>query len=372
MNTRPILAAALLLALGAPAAHARDRWTKAEADAWQGRTPWLVGCNYIPSTAINQLEMWQADTFDPKTIDRELGWAESLGFTSVRVFLHDIPWRDDHEGFLKRIDEFLAIAEKHHIGVMFVLFDAVWDPNPKAGPQRAPKPGLHNSGWVQGPGAAILGDPARHDELKGYVQGIVGHFKGDPRVHAWDLFNEPDNPNRSSYGDQELKDKEEKAVMLLEKAFAWARAMNPTQPLTSGVWVGDWADETALRPIERLQLEQSDVISFHTYDPLPDVQKRVASLRRYGRPLICTEYMARPAGSKFDPMLRYFKEEHVGAYSWGFVAGKSQTIYPWDSWQKPYDKEPDPWFHDIFRTDGTPYRPAEVEYIRRTTGKPAP
>ncbi len=373
MTSRPrttlaaaVAAAAVLAA--APPAEARERWSKEQAQAWGDRTPWLVGCNYIPSTAINQLEMWQAETFDPAAIDRELGWAEDLGFNSVRVFLHDIPWDQDREGYLKRLDEFLAIADKHKIGVMFVLFDAVWDPEPKAGRQRAPKPGLHNSGWVQSPGSAILGDPARHAELEAYVKGVIGHFKDDRRVQVWDLFNEPDNPNANSYGAKELRDKAEKARLLLEKTFAWARAAEPSQPLTSGVWVGAWTEPEKLRPIERLQLDESDVISFHTYDPLPDVKTRVASLRRYGRPLLCTEYMARPRNSTFDPVLGYFKEEKVAAYNWGFVDGKSQTIYPWDSWQKPYPSEPEVWFHDIFRRDGTPYRPAEVEYIRRVTG----
>ena len=118
----------------------RDRWTPEQAHAWYAKQPWLVGCNYIPSNAINQLEMWQADTFDPATIDRELGWAASLGFTSVRVFLHDLLWQQDREGFLKRLDQFLAIAERHHIGVMLVPLDGVWDPQPgwaSSGPQAA-------------------------------------------------------------------------------------------------------------------------------------------------------------------------------------------------------------------------------------------
>src|SRR2546425_2389935 len=148
----------------APLAHAREKWSPEQAQAWGKQMPWLVGCNFGPSTAINQLEMWQADTFDLKTIDRELGWAESLGFNSVRVFLHDLLWKQNSEDFLKRMDQFLAVADKHHIGVDFVLFYSVSDPHPKLGPQREPKPGLHNSGWVQSPGAEIIGDPLRHDE----------------------------------------------------------------------------------------------------------------------------------------------------------------------------------------------------------------
>jgi hypothetical protein len=343
-------------------------WPVEKANAWYTAQPWLVGCNFNPSTAINQLEMWQADTFDLATIDRELSWAEDLGFTSVRVFLHNLLWKQDRDGFLDRMDQFLAIAEKHHIGVMFVLLDAVWDPFPKSGKQRPPKPHLHNSGWVQSPGREILEDPARHDELKPYIQGVIRRFRDDRRVQVWDLFNEPDNTNGSSYGKQEPPKKPELALMLLKKVFAWAREVEPSQPLTVGVWIGDWTEEK-LTPMSRFQLEHSDVISFHDYSGLEKLQERVESLKRFGRPILCTEFMARPNGSRFDPMLGYLKAQKVGAYCWGFVAGKSQTIYPWDSWQKTYTTEPPVWFHDIFRADGTPYDPKEVAYIRSLTGK---
>ena len=352
---------------------ARDRWTPAEAQTWAKSQPWLVGCNYIPSTAINQLEMWQAETFDPKTIDRELGWAEGLGFTSVRVFLHHLPFEQDREAFLKRIDEFLAIAERHKIGAVLVPFDSVWDPNPKLGKQRDPQPGLHNSGWVQCPGAPDLTNPERHKLLEEYVRGVVGRFKADRRVQAWDVWNEPDNLNNNSYGENHLKQepphKLELTMPLLAKTFVWARECDPSQPLTSGVWIGNWPDEAKLTPTEKIQLNESDVISFHSYGKLEDLKKCVDNLRRYERPLLCTEYMARPNGSTFDPHLAYLKEQKVAAHCWGFVNGKSQTIYPWDSWQKPYKAEPKVWFHDIFRADGTPYDAKEVEYIRGVTGK---
>jgi hypothetical protein len=366
-----LLAAALYIAIAAmllsPSLRARDRWSPGQANAWYARQPWLVGCNYSPSTAINPLEMWQAGTFDPATIDRELGWAEKLGFTSVRVFLHHIPWQQDSRACLKRLDRFLDIAHRHHIGVMFVLFDAVWDPRPQPGAQPAPRPHVHNSGWVQCPGADILGNPARHDEMKGYVQGVVGRFRNDRRVHAWDLFNEPDNDNRNSYPNTEIREKAARSLELLTKTFAWARAMNPRQPLTAGVWLGTWGDPSKLSPMERFMLENSDIITFHNYARQPEVEKCVNNLRRYQRPVLCTEYMARPQGSTFDPLLGYFRGQRVAAYNWGFVDGKTQTIYPWDSWQKAYTAEPPVWFHDIFRRDGTPYDARETDYIRRVT-----
>lgn len=376
MSTRTSFRSLLALSLAIAAsgtARAQERWTPERANEWYEGLPWLVGCNFNPSTAINQLEMWQADSFDPETIDRELGWAEDLGFTSVRVYLHHLLWEQDSEGFLDRMDQFLAIADKDGIGVMFVLFDSVWDPHPKLGPQREPETGLHNSGWLQSPGADDLMNPGREALLEAYTKGVIERFRDDPRVHVWDLWNEPDNTNDNSYGrnkfDREPEGKRERTLELLERSFAWARSVEPTQPLTSGVWIGQWPDPDRLSPTERVQLEQSDVITFHTYDPTDRAQQCIDNLRRYGRPLLCTEFMARPNGSTFDPNLGLFKDENVGAYCWGFVAGKSNTIYPWDSWQKPYDSEPDVWFHDIFRPDGTPYREEEVAYIRSLTGK---
>ncbi len=362
-----------------PAADPSARWPGEKAQAWGRQPPWLVGANYTPASAINQLEMWQAETFDPQAIDRELAWAQQLGFNSMRVFLHHLLWEQDSRGFQERIDAFLAIADKHGIGVMFVLFDSCWDPHPKLGKQRAPKPGLHNSGWVQSPGTQDLADPAHRRLLEEYVKGVVGRFKNDRRVHVWDVWNEPDNTNDNSYGKNNLKQEPENKVALTENllkaAFAWAREVQPAQPLSSGLWLGAHkADPARLIPMERIQLDESDVISFHSYGKLEEMQQWVTSLRRHGRPLICTEYMARPAGSTFDPILGYLKREKIGAYNWGFVAGKTNTIYPWDSWQKQYAQEPEIWFHDIFRPDGRPFDRKETDYIRRTTGtgKPAP
>jgi hypothetical protein len=365
-----LVAVGAVMAARTSRAQEAGQWTAERANAWYAKTPWLVGANFAPSTAINQLEMWQADTFDPTTIDRELGWAEDLGFTSMRVFLHNMLWEQDSKGLLERMEKFLQIADKHHIGVMFVLFDAVWDPFPKLGKQREPKQGLHNSGWVQSPPLELLKDPKRHDELKAYVQGVVGHFKDDKRIHVWDVYNEPDNRNGSSYGKFEPTNKGDLALMLLKKAYGWIREIKPSQPITSGVWVvPNFLDVKKLRPWEKYQLEASDVITFHAYSKMDETQRCVEALRRYGRPIICTEYMARPQGSTFDPTLAYYKEQKVGAYNWGFVAGKSNTIYPWDSWKKPYASEPPVWFHDIFRADGTAYRPEEVAYIKKVTGK---
>lgn len=349
------------------------RWTEEKANAWYAQQPWLVGSNYVPRSAINQLEMWQAATFDPAMIEQEFTWAEGLGMNTMRVFLHDLLWQQDAAGFTKRIDQFLTIAARHHIRPIFVLFDSCWDPAPHLGPQHPPIPGIHNSGWVQSPGAAALADEGQVPRLRAYVEGVISAFAKDERILAWDIWNEPGADNAGSYEKQELKNKAARVEALLPQAFAWARAANPTQPLTSAIYDVDLpADYSQFDPLQRIQLRESDVITFHNYTWPEKFRAEIAWLRRLRRPVICTEYMARSVGSTFDAILPIAKEEKVGAINWGFVAGKTQTNLPWESWRHPYIQEQPPvWFHEVLRPDGTPYRQAEAELIRRLTGKGA-
>jgi hypothetical protein len=365
--------AAILIMLVAPLpATARERWTAEHANAWYARQVWPVGSDYIPADAINQLEMWQPETFDPKRIDLELGWGESIGMNTMRVFLHDLLWQQDKEGFEQRIDTFLSIAQRHHIRPVLVIFDSCWDPFPKLGPQHPPIPGIHNSGWVQSPGAEALENPSEYPKLEEYVKGIIDHFADDQRILAWDLWNEPDNNNggpAGAYGRFDPKNKSEIIAMLLPQVFAWARSANPSQPITSGIWAGDWSSEESMSQVARIQVNESDVISFHNYSWPENFEQKVVSLQRYQRPLLCTEYMARGVGSTFDEILPVAKKYRVAAINWGLVAGKTQTYLPWDSWQRPYVLEQPPvWFHEVFYTDGRPYRAREVELIRNLTG----
>lgn len=353
-----------------------SRWTPERARSWFDAHALALGANFLPASAINALEMWQAASFDEARIDLELGWAADLGMNAMRVFLHDLLWAEDRAGLCDRIDRYLAIAARHGIRTMFVLFDSCWDPRPVLGPQRPPMPGIHNSGWVQTPGAAQLANTHAHPALRDYVQGIVGRYANDARVWCWDVWNEPDNQNGGLgyYTPFEAKDKLSHVAALLPQAFDWARAARPSQPLTSGVWLGeDWSPEsTGLNTIQQSQLAQSDVISFHDYSWPEKFEARIRQLQRHGRPLLCTEYMARGNGSTFDNALPIARRERVGMINWGFVDGKSQTKFPWDSWKRPYIDLPPGlwnWFHDVLHTDGTPYRAHEAELLRAFGGR---
>lgn len=347
----------------------RQRWAELQANEWYATQPFLAGANFLPSTAINQLEMWQAQTFDTATIARELMWASSIGMNTMRVFLHDLAYQQDPAGFKKRINIFLKICARYGIKPMFVLFDSCWDPFPQSGKQHEPAPFLHNSGWVQSPGADALKDEKQQPRLKKYVLDIVSQFKSDNRILAWDVWNEPDNPNSSSYGRFEPYNKVDLVHKLLSQVFIWTRQAQPTQPITAGIWIGNWSSHDSLRAIEKLMIEESDVISFHNYDNGAEFEKRIMQLQRYKRPLLCTEYMSRGNGSTFEGSMPVAKKYKVGAYNWGLVSGKSQTIFPWDSWQIKYTAEPALWFHDIFRPNGTPFKQAETDLIKSLMGK---
>jgi hypothetical protein len=347
---------------------AGGRWNAQRANDWYAKQPWLVGANFIPSDAINELEMFQAETFNPALIDKELGMGESIGMNTMRVFLQDQLWQQDAKGFTKRLDTFLKIAAKHHIRPLLVLFDSCWETNPHLGPQHPPIPGVHNSGWVQSPGKERLMDKKYQPELEAYVKGVVGAFAKDDRVLGWDVWNEPDNRGGDTVKDEAAK--VARVEELLPKVFQWARSMHPTQPLTSGVWTGNWSDPAKESKTTQIQLTESDVISFHDYGWPEEFEARILSLKPLGRPLICTEYMARGNGSTFDGSLPVAKKHNVAAINWGFVAGKTQTYYPWDSWERPYVRmQPTIWFHEVFKQDDTPYRQHEVDLIRALTGR---
>ncbi len=325
-------------------------WTKEKANSWYKKQPWFVGANFLPSSAINQLEMWQAESFDAATINRELGWAAAIGMNIMRVYLHDLAWKADAAGYKKRMSEFLTIASKHHIKILFTIFDDCWNPDAAIGKQPDPKPGTHNSGWVRSPNKATHDDSAQWEYLELYVKDILTTFKNDKRIVLWDLYNEPGN---SGY--------ELNSLPLLKKIVQWAWAVRPSQPLSVGIWYDN-------KELNEFQAANSDVITFHNYGNAESLEKQITELMLLGKPVICTEYMARTRDSKFQTHLPIFKKYKVAAINWGLVAGKSNTIYQWSA-PIPDGSEPSIWFHDVFRKDGTPYDKVEIEAIKKLTTK---
>lgn len=349
------------------------RWSIEQAKTWYAGQPWLVGCNFLPSSAAGQLEMWQSGTFDATTIDRELGWARGLGLNCVRVYLHDLLWEVDRSGFCERVDRFLGMAAGHGLRSLLVFFDDCHRPDPVAGDQPLPVWGVHNSRWNQSPGRAVVerisagGESAQRElsRLEGYVRGVLERFGGDERVLMWDVYNEP--------GQSELG---ETSTALLEAVWGWAWSVRPAQPLTGCLHGSVGGQNLALNG------RNSDVLTFHCYDGAV-LSRTIDEARAVdpGRPVICTEYMARERGTTFGFALPVLRAAGIGAIHWGHVVGRSQTHFNWGTRRelaariaegrllRPGDPLPEPalWFHDVLRPDGTPYDAWEVALLRAMT-----
>ncbi len=331
-----------------PVHESQAKWSIKQTNEWQKKYGWLRGCNFIPSTAINQLEMWQYETFDTATINKELSWANEIGLNMMRVFLHHKVWEQDPDGFKKRIETYLAISKKNNIFTMFVFFDDCWAKTAAIGKQPVPRAGIHNSGWLQDPGQRESSDTLYFSKLEIYVKDIMNSFANDKRIILWDLYNEPGN---TSKGDSSMH--------LLKRVFRWARETKVKQPITVGVWSDRYPN------LNKVQLENSDIISYHNYNKEESQLAQISYLKHYNRPIICSEYMARTKGSLFQTIMPLLKKENVGAINWGFVSGKTNTIFEWNDKSHTDGSEPTLWFHDIYRKDKTAFSVDEINVIKK-------
>lgn len=353
------------------------RWPADEAQAWCEARPWLCGFNFLPSTAVNFIDMWQRETFDAETIERELRWARDIGFNTLRTNLPFGVWQADRDGLVERVDRFLAIADGSGLSTMLCLMDdcGFSGDGPVLGPQPDPLPGVHNSRAVASPGRRVVMTPSAWIGVEAYVRDLVTHFAADPRILAWDVYNEPGNlmifaPDGEHAFDSRL---EAFSHRLMIEAFSWCRDVGPSQPLTVAAWrVPSFGEEPAAfyeNEIDRTALALSDIVSFHAYTSSRRVARIIEQLRAFRRPILCTEWMARQAGSRIEDQLSLFHRERVGAFQWGLVNGRTQTHIPWPTVISPAvsTKGEESWFHDLLGADGKPYREAETREIRRLT-----
>jgi hypothetical protein len=343
------------------------RWSLEAAQAWSNAQGPLIGCNFLPAYAINQIEMWAAETFDERAIRRELAWAKSCGFNTLRIYLHDLVFASDAIEFLDRIDLFLEIAEEHSIRPLIVLFDDCWH-EPRPGIQPAPRPGIHNSGWARSPGSVALNARSEWPRLETYVRSVIGQFANDTRILGWDIYNEVTNDwmplmslpsaarDAAMPAAEARHDKDSRlSIELMKAAFEWAREQDPVQPLTSGQWNTE-------AELNALLANLSDIISFHHYRSPESLERQIDRLKAHGRPLWCTEFLSRTDGCTFQSHLPIFAKQGIACWNWGLVDGKSQTKYAWRD--QGGTAEPTPWFHDVLRADGSPYDGSEIDLIR--------
>ena len=323
------------------------RWDAPRIWSWYRDAGVVKGVNYIPRTAVNSVEMWMADTFDPDTIDQELGWAHDVGYTVIRVQLQFAVWQADPKGFLRRVDRLLELAAKHGLRVVPVLFDDMNLANaaPQVGEQPEPLPGEYNARWVPSPAPETVKDSAAWPALEKYLRAVMGEFKRDGRVLYWDLYNTAGNGGLG-----------EATLPLLDQVFNWARDVDPAQPLAVPAW-REFGSAMAARKLER-----SDLVTFHSFDSAEGIEARIQMLRRYQRPIICSDWLMRQAGNDFEKVLPVFAANQVGWFNRGLVAGKTQLQIQ----EKRYrsEEQPDLWEQNVLKEDGTPYSEREVQLIQ--------
>ena len=356
----------------------RLRWTTEQANAWWQAQPWPVGCNFLPSSAVNFLEMWRDESFDRETIARELGWAAGIGMNAVRTNVHYLVWAHDRDGLMARFDWFVQTAAELGLSVMPVLFDdcGFGGAEPVWGPQPDPVPGIHNSRAVASPGRAAVMDRSLWPDFQAYLQDMLRAHGDDPRILAWDLYNEPGNrmifAAKGGYREYApALTAHSKALM--EASFDWAREIAPHQPLTVAAWRTPKLGQDAPAfddPIDRQALALSDIISFHAYCDLDHARRYVAQLEAHGRPILITEWMARTIDSRITDQLPFYRSRKVGAFNWGLVKGRTQTDQPWPMELQAahgHVQAPDRWFHDLLWPDGRAYDPTELDVIATLT-----
>lgn len=336
-----------------------ERWSEERANEWYAGKEWPVGCVFIPSYAGTPVEMWGAEYFQPEIVDHELGLAESLGFNTIRLFLCDIVWQNDPDGFMDRLEKTISLADKHGLSILMTFFtNGGTIKNPYLGPQPQPAPGIHNSTWMSSPGRDVVNNPEKWPVIEKYLKTVMNKYKDDDRILAWCLYNEPENTKTFN------------TLPFLREVFKWAREVNPSQPLTAPMWCRPGTNNTNL-PIVAFVCENSDIISFHCYSNYTETALFVKYVLQFNRPVLCSEWMARTKGSDYYNILPLFKKNKIGSYSYGLVNGKQQCHLPWnqivDGKKIPHTEEPPVWFHDLFHKDGTPWNPDEIRFIKSMT-----
>lgn len=348
-------------------------WSREKIWEWYNSKPWIRGCNFMSSDCANRIDQWQEYNFEERfeTTKRELALAAETGFNSIRIIPEFFVWKQEHDGFMERFERYISEAAKNGISCMIVLGNDCMPPKEEAlarmhlGEQHVDW-GYHGGrkisqhGSFEGAGYSIIDEPEYAEEFYKYVKEIVTKYKNDKRIIIWDVFNEPGNSKR-----------EKISMPVLKKMFEIIRNINPIQPLTVGVWRN--YDYTVISEIEKFGLENSDIISYHNYGTYEQNIIILNWLKKFGRPIINTEWLNRCGGNSIEAHFPLFFLNKIGCYNWGFVAGKYQTYEPhnkiWDNYKKnPADFERfdfTKWFHDLYRPSLNPYNPQEIELIKK-------
>lgn len=347
------------------------KWSAERAWKWYNSRPWIRGCNFMSSDCANRIDQWQEYGFEERfeTACRELALAAETGFNSIRIVPEFYVWQQDRDGFMKRFERYIDAADKNGISSMIVLGNDCCPPKEEAlsrlhlGEQKVHW-GYHGGrkvsqhGTFDGAGYSVLDEPENEAQFCEFVRELVMTYRDDERVLIWDVFNEPGNAKRNNM-----------SLPIMQKMISIIREIDPIQPITIGIWTYP----TVLKEVEQIGLENSDILSFHNYGDYDSNVREIALLKKYGRPIVNTEWLNRCGGNTVEALFPLFYLEKIGCYNWGLVAGKYQTYEPHNAVWDEYKKNPESqrnfdftkWFHDLYRPSLNPYNPHEIELIKK-------
>ena len=347
------------------------QWSKERAWEWYNSRPWIRGCNYLPANCVNRIEMWQEYNSDKvfETMEEEFKLIQSIGYNSIRVIIEFLVWDKEHDGYMERFERFLTLANKYGISVMLVLANDCMRPKGYEVDKLGEQPcdwGYHGGrkmsqhGIFNAMGHHYLDEPETAPRFFAMIREFVEKYKNDERINIWNVYNEVGNSNRR-----------EVTLPNLKKIFEICREIDPIQPLTcetASYYGGDFFETCE---VEKYGVLNSDIISFHNYGSYESNIRTIKNLKKFGRPLINSEWLARCLNNNVEELFPLYYLEKVGCYNWGLVGGKAQYYEPWNSTWENYEKNPDlkwdftKWFHDLFRLNHRPYNPKEIEIIKK-------
>lgn len=345
------------------------KWSEEKAWKWYNSQPWIRGYSTYPSNCVNRIAMWQEYKHDEviKQADYEFSLAKETGFNAVRAIIQFDVWLYQHDSFMKNLEEYISVANKHSQKVMLVLGNdctvakSRWKA-PVFGEQKIDwgyhsgiKGGQH-AGDYKEPGYQLLDESDLLEKFYEMVGEIAQKYAKDERVQIWNIWNEVGNSNR-----------ENMSRSIMEKTFEIVRSYSPIQPLTADVWSRHLIDEA--KDVEKLALELSDIISFHCYGPYNEFVIMIKQLKeKYNRPLVCSEWLNRLGNNNVNEIFPLLYLEKIGSYHWGLMQGFSQTFEPWGGYfirqANGENLDLTVWQHDIFRFNGMPYIPSEIKTFK--------
>lgn len=349
-------------------------WSKERAWEWYNARPWIRGCNYMSADCANRIDQWQELGFEERlvTTEEEFKLTQELGYNSIRIILEFIVWDEQRDGFMERFERYISLATKYGISCMVVLANDCMRPKSfevnKIGKQKVDL-GYHGGrktsqhGHHDEMGWHVLDDPSTAPRYFEMVREIVAKYRDDERIIIWNVYNEVGNSKRDKV-----------TLPNLKRMFEIIREIEPIQPLTAEAWRLDTQDIADLSHVEQYALNNSDIVSFHSYSHYMNIVQIIHTLKNLGRPILCTEWLARGMGNNVQELFPLFFLEKIGCYNWGFVAGKYQTYEPWNGIWEQYEKNPNlnfdftKWLHDLYRPNHRPYNPKEIELIKHFCG----